>query len=142
MGADPTKRALSASMAWRALRLSPTRRSPASLSSSSAPGVPERIAFTAASECSLIASCAVSRPAPCLTASMRMVVVARKGRLRAFSLAIAEGNASIWPRTVSSVSREPSIAKNASGSATRLTTEHDTSPSFHWPPARDAVIAT
>ena len=29
----------------------------------------------------------------------------------------------------------PSMAKNASGSATRRTTEQDTSPSFHWLPA-------
>ena len=32
------------------------------------------------------------------------------------------------------------MAKNASGSATRRTTEQETSPSFHWSPASSATI--
>ena len=35
---------------------------------------------------------------------------------------------------------QPSVARKASGSATRRTTEHDTSPSFHWSPASPATI--
>ena len=69
-------------------------------SSKSASPSPERSAFAAASACSLIASCAVSRPAPCFTASIRIVVVARKGRLRSFSAAIAAGKTSICRSTV------------------------------------------
>jgi hypothetical protein len=32
------------------------------------------------------------------------------------------------------------VAKKASGSATRRTTEHETSPSFHWSPASSPTI--
>ena len=40
----------------------------------------------------------------------------------------------------SKVSKRPSTAKNASGRATRRTTEQLTSPSFHWSPASAATI--
>ena len=79
-----------------------------------------------------MAACAVSRPAPPFTASINIVVVARNGRLRSFSAAMAAGKISICRNTVRKVSSRPSSAKQASGSATRRTTEHDTSPSFHW----------
>jgi hypothetical protein len=42
--------------------------------------------------------------------------------------------------TVRNVWNSPSAAKNASGRATRRTTEHDTSPSFHWSPASSPTI--
>src|SRR5699024_11664738 len=42
--------------------------------------------------------------------------------------------------TVRNVSNMPSSAKNASGSATRRTTEQKTSPSFHCAPASSAAI--
>ena len=77
-----------------------------------------------------------------LLQTIRIVVVARNGRLRSFSAAMAAGKISIWRSTVRKVSSRPSSAKNASGSATRRTTEHDTSPSFHLWPARFAVIVT
>ena len=38
------------------------------------------------------------------------------------------------------VSNNPSSAKNASGNATRRTTEQLTSPSFHWSPANSPTI--
>ncbi len=76
------------------------------------------------------------------TASIKIVVVGRKGRLRSFSAAMAAGKISICMSTVRNVSSKPSMAKNASGSATRRTTEHETSPSFHWWPARPAVMVT
>jgi len=41
---------------------------------------------------------------------MRIVVVARKGRLRSFSAAMAAGKTSIWRSTVMNVSSKPSIA--------------------------------
>ena len=52
------------------------------------------------------------------------------------------GNAPKSASTVRKVSNSPSSAKNASGSATRRTTEHDTSPSFHWSPASSPTIDT
>ena len=50
------------------------------------------------------------------------------------------GNAPNSSSTVSVVSNSPSRAKNASGSATRRTTEQDTSPSFHCSPASSPTI--
>jgi hypothetical protein len=44
------------------------------------------------------------------TASIKIVVVARNGRLRSFSAAIAAGKASICRSTVRKVSSRPSIA--------------------------------
>ncbi len=38
------------------------------------------------------------------------------------------------------MSNAPSVAKNASGSTTRRTTDSLTSPSFHWSPAMPAAI--
>ena len=35
---------------------------------------------------------------------------------------------------------KPSAAKNESGSITLLTTEHETSPSFHWSPEIELAI--
>ena len=50
------------------------------------------------------------------------------------------GNTPNSSSTVRNVSNRPSAAKNASGRATRRTTEHDTSPSFHWSPASSPTI--
>ena len=58
------------------------------------------------------------------------------------SAAMVAVNTSIWCRMVMNVSSRPSIAKKASGNATRRTTEQDTSPSFHWWPLSAPVIVT
>jgi len=78
---------------------------------------PERKARAAASACSLIAACATSRPAPCFTASIRIVVMARNGKLRSFSAAIAAGKHFHLHQHRQERLEQPSIAKNASGSA-------------------------
>ena len=66
--------------------------------------------------------------------------MARNGRYRRSSASITAGNAPNSSSTVRKVSNSPSIAKKASGSATRRTTEQKTSPSFHWAPASSAPI--
>ena len=53
---------------------------------------------------------------------------------------ITGSNAPKPPRTAKNVWYAPSAAKCASGSSTRRTTEHDTSPSFHWMPASPAAM--
>ena len=50
------------------------------------------------------------------------------------------GNAPNSSSTVRKVWKSPSVAKKASGSATRRTTEQETSPSFHWSPASSLTI--
>lgn len=70
-----------------------------------------------------------------------MVVVSRKGMYLRHSAAMTAVFTTIWLSTVMKVSSSPSIAKNESGRATLRTTEHDTSPSFHWSPESDAAIS-
>ena len=67
-------------------------------------------------------------------------MVARNGRKRSSSRAITAGYAPNSSSTVRNVWNSPSVAKKASGSATRRTTEQETSPSFHWSPASSPTI--
>ena len=79
--AVPASSSGSASAASRSARLTPSRSSAASRSSRSLSARPvSRISSATATACSLIASCAVSRPTPCRTAAISTLVVARNGR--------------------------------------------------------------
>ena len=61
--------------------VTPSRGSAASRSNRSLSARPDsRISRATATACSLITSCAASRPAPCRTAAINTLVVARKGR--------------------------------------------------------------
>ena len=83
------------------------------------------------------------RPTPFLTAAISTLVVVRNGRYRSSSRLTTAGYTPNSSSTVNIVSNSPSNAKNASGNATRRTTEHNTSPSFHWsPPAHRPLRRT
>ena len=102
-------------------------------------GCPFRIACAAASACSLMASWAARdrrRASPLPSGSSWWPGRAASGRVRPRQ---PRERPSVSTRIVANVSSSPSIANIAPGSATRRTTEHDTSPSFHWSPASSAA---